>query len=60
MSNDTQYKPKSHRFNVFLRGQMWERLQRYRKLLEKDSLSRVWLSDIIHEALVKYLPQEKK
>lgn len=55
MSNDIQ-KPKSRRFCLFFRGDMWARLKRFQKQREKEVESRIWLSDVIHVALDRYLP----
>jgi hypothetical protein len=48
-----------HRFNLYIRRDMWDRLKRFQKAREKDVQSRVWLSDVIQAALDKYLPAEK-
>jgi hypothetical protein len=48
-----------HRFNLYIRRDMWDRLKRFQKTREKDVQSRVWLSDVIQAALDKYLPAEK-
>lgn len=57
-----QKEPKSHRFNLFVKGPMWRRLKAHvrakRERLEVESIK---ISDEVHRALDRYLPpQEKK
>lgn len=60
MSNETQ-KPKSHRFNLFFKGEMWLRLLAHVRAKEKRlEVETIKISDEVHRALDKYLPVEKK
>lgn len=57
--------PKSHRFNLFVEGRMWQRLLRHVKAKEKrleEEAVKVRISAEVHRALDRYLPQvpEKK
>lgn len=59
----TEQEPKSHRFNLFVKGRMWQRLLRHVRAKEKrleDEAVKVRISDEVHRALDRYLPQEKK
>lgn len=54
-----EQEPKSHRFNLFVRGRMWKRLLSHVKAKEKrleDEGVRVRISEEVHQALDQYLP----
>lgn len=57
----SEQKAKSHRFNLFFKGEMWQRLLRHVRAKEKRlDVGSIRISDEVHRALDRYLPQEKK